>query len=114
MDLGTFSISLSVKDIATSKAFYEKLGFKPWEGAGSVEDKWLIMVNDGINIGLFQDMFPKNTITFNPKSARDIHKSLKDSGMEILSSSGIEADSGACHFTMQDPDGNPILVDQHF
>ncbi len=114
MDLGTFSISLTVKDIATSKAYYEKLGFEALEGAGSVKDKWLIMVNDGINIGLFQDMFPKNTITFNPKNAREIHQTLSEAGVEILSASAIENESGPCHFTMQDPDGNPILVDQHF
>lgn len=107
-------MSLAVKDIAASKAFYEKLGFSPLEGAGSVEQKWLIMKNGTTKLGLFQGMFPQNTLTFNPSNARAIHAKLKDDpNVKILFSNGLEKESGACSFSFLDPDGNPILVDQH-
>lgn len=112
-DLGTFSISLTVQDIQMSYDFYQKLGFKHLEGAGSVKDKWLILQNGTTNIGLFQDMFPRNTITFNPTNARDIHESLTAQGIEMISSGGLDAASGPCHFAFLDPDGNPVLIDQH-
>ena len=114
MDLGIFSISLSVKDIAKSKTFYEKLGFKQLEGLGSIEDKWLIMQNGDKNIGLFQDMFDTNTLTFNPSNARAIFTALKADEVEIhQQSKSIEEEKGPCHFMLFDPDGNPILIDQH-
>lgn len=112
-DLGTFSISLTVEDIQASYDFYQKLGFKHLEGAGSVKDKWMILQNGSTNIGLFQDMFPQNIMTFNPTNAREIHKSLTDQGIEVTASGGLDKDSGPCHFSFVDPDGNPVLIDQH-
>jgi catechol 2,3-dioxygenase-like lactoylglutathione lyase family enzyme len=114
MDLGIFSMSLNVKDIAVSKAFYEKLGFTALEGAGSVEEKWIIMKHGTTKLGLFQDMFPKNTITFSPKDGRAIHNAIKDDErMKLLFSNGLDESNGPCSFSFLDPDGNPILVDQH-
>ncbi len=113
-NLGQHSTSLAVKNIRASKVFYETLGFTVLEGLGSVEDKWLIMQKDGITIGLFQDMFDNNIITFNPTDARSIHQYLKDKGVEFLTESEtLSAESGPCHFVLADPDGNQILVDQH-
>ena len=107
------SLSLAVKDIVKSKAFYEKLGFKALD-CGSVEEKWLIMEQEGFKIGLFQDMFEENIITFIPTDARSIHKELKDQGMEFTMTSDSLSDAkGPCHFMMTDPDGNQILFDQH-
>lgn len=114
MDLGIFSVSLAVKDIKASKAFYEKLGFKALTEYGSVEEKWLIMKNGEAKIGLFEGMFDTNTFTFNPTNARAIHHSLVDDGVAItMASDSIQAEKGPCHFMLLDPDGNPILVDQH-
>ena len=112
-DLGTFSVSLTVKDIQASYDFYQKLGFKHLSGAGSVQDKWMILQSGTTNIGLFQEMFPQNIMTFNPGNAREIHKSLTKLGVEMTSSGGLDNDSGPCHFTFVDPDGNPVLIDQH-
>lgn len=112
-DLGTFSVSLTVQDIEASYQFYQKLGFIHLEGVGSVKDKWMILQKGTTNIGLFQEMFPRNIMTFNPTNARDIHASLTDQGVEISSSGGLENASGPCHFSFEDPDGNPILIDQH-
>lgn len=123
MKLGAFSISLNVKDIAVSKAFYEKLGFK--DLGGDVSQKWLILKNDdGHIIGLFEGFIEKNTLTFNPgwyqsahnledfQDIRDIQKHLKKEGISFISEAE-ENSQGPASFVVIDPDGNPILVDQH-
>lgn len=122
MDLGAFSISLTVKDIEASKAFYEKFGFKVVGGDAS--QNWLILRNGDHTVGLFQGMFEKNSLTFNPgwdKNAeqvntftdiRDIQRQLKAQGVELLSEAD-ENTTGPASFIAIDPDGNPILVDQH-
>ncbi|NET34091.1 MAG: VOC family protein [Cyanothece sp. SIO1E1] len=112
--LGTHSTSLAVKDIQTSKSFYEKLGFSALPDLGSVEEKWMIMEKEGVKIGLFQDMFEENIITFNPQNARSIYKQLKDQDVSFLMESPTVQDKkGPCHFCITDPDGNQILFDQH-
>ena len=122
MEFGAFSISLAVKDIKASKAFYEKFGFNII--GGDISQNWLILRNSDHTIGLFQGMFEKNTLTFNPgwdKNAaqleaftdvRDIQRQLKAQGVEILDEAD-EATTGPASFIAIDPDGNPILVDQH-
>ena len=122
MELGTFSISLAVKNIKVSKVFYEKFGFKVI--GGDISQNWLILRNGNHTIGLFQDMFEKNMLTFNPgwdKNAgqldtfidiRDIQSQLKEQGVEFLSEAD-EDTTGPASFMALDPDGNPILVDQH-
>jgi catechol 2,3-dioxygenase-like lactoylglutathione lyase family enzyme len=122
MDLGTFSISLAVKDIGASREFYEKLGFEVFGGDAS--QNWLIMKNGDHAIGLFQGMFEKNTLTFNPgwdsdareldtyTDVRELQRHLKDQGVELISEVD-ESTSGPASFMVADPDGNPILVDQH-
>lgn len=122
MDLGAFSISLTVKDIAVSRAFYEKLGFQ--QVGGDQEQKWLILRNGETTIGLFQGMFEHNTLTFNPgwtkqaepleefKDIREIQKSLKAKGLELISEAD-ESTTGPASLILIDPDGNPILIDQH-
>ena len=122
MELGAFSISLAVKNIQDSKTFYEKFGFK--EVGGDISQNWLILRNGDHTIGLFQGMFEKNTLTFNPgwdKNAekldtftdiRDLQRHLKDQDVELLSEAD-ETTSGPASFIAVDPDGNPILVDQH-
>ncbi|MCA0172909.1 VOC family protein [Bacillus sp. RAR_GA_16] len=122
MKLGAFSISLSVKDIHRSKEFYEDLGFKTL--GGDIEQKWLILKNDTTIIGLFQGMFDKNTLTFNPgwdhnaenleefTDVRDLQKMLKEKGVR-LSKEVDEETEGPAYLTLVDPDGNPILIDQH-
>ena len=122
MELGAFSISLNVKDIEASKAFYEKLGFKVFHG--DVSQNWLIMKNGDHAIGLFQGMFEKNILTFNPgwdKNAqlldsftdvRELQRQLKSQGVEFESEAD-ENTTGPASFIVLDPDGNPILVDQH-
>ena len=122
MKLGAFSVSLTVKDIHKSKAFYEDLGFQVL--GGEITQNWLIMKNDGCVIGLFQGMFEKNILTFNPgwsqnaenlhsfTDIRDLQKQLKAKGMTMLTEAD-EATVGPASFTIEDPDGNPILVDQH-
>lgn len=122
MKLGAFSISLSVKDLKTSKEFYEKLGFNAF--AGSLEKNYLIMKNDNALIGLFQGMFQGNILTFNPgwdESAnnidnfddiREIQKQLKNSGLELISEAD-EKTEGPANLMLTDPDGNNILIDQH-
>ena len=114
MDLGINSLSLTVKDIRKAFDFYQKLGFQPLEGLGSLDEKWIILKNGEAKIGLFQEMFPQNIMTFNPTNARVIYKKLKSNGVEVLNESeSIKAKSGICHFAIQDPDGNQILFDQH-
>lgn len=122
MQLGNFSVSLAVKDIAASRAFYEKLGFRVI--GGDQKQNWLILQNDTATIGLFQGMFEKNTLTFNPgwdRSAqtlhefddvRDVQRRLKAHGL-TLATSADEATTGPASLMLMDPDGNPILIDQH-
>ena len=118
MDLGTFSVSLPVQDLKASRAFYEKLGFEmvPKAGAGgswdSYEDNWVILRNDNAIIGLFQGMFDKITMTFNPTDVRGIQKQLKESGLELMMEAD-ESTTGPAFAMLQDPDGNPVLLDQH-
>ena len=122
MQLGAFSISLTVKDIAASKAFYEKFGFQPF--AGNASQNWLILKNGSTVIGLFQGMFPKNTLTFNPgwdsnaakldkfTDIRDLQRKLKAEGVQFMTEAD-EKSIGPASFAVMDHDGNPILVDQH-
>ncbi|TCJ03368.1 VOC family protein [Cytobacillus praedii] len=122
MELGAFSVSLTVKDIQVSKAFYENLGFQVF--GGNMDQNWLIMKNENCIIGLFQGMFEKNILTFNPgwnqnaenletfTDIRDLQKQLKEKGIKITTEAD-ESSEGPAHFTIEDPDGNQILVDQH-
>ena len=122
MELGAFSVSLAVKDIYASKAFYEALGFKVF--AGDLSQNWLILKHGSHVIGLFQGMFEKNTLTFNPgwdnnagelesfTDVREIQRQVKAKGL-VLASEADEATSGPASFVAIDPDGNPVLVDQH-
>ena len=122
MELGAFSISLAVKDIEASKRFYEKFGFQVFGGDAS--ENWLILKNGGTVIGLFQGMFEKNMLTFNPgwdsnaqklddfTDVRELQRRLKEQGVELLSEAD-ESTVGPASFIAVDPDGNPILVDQH-
>jgi len=122
MELGAFSISLAVKDLAASRAFYEKFGFAIIGGDAS--QNWLILRNGDHTIGLFQGIFEKNTLTFNPgwdrnaaqadsfTDVRELQRQLKAQGVELLAQAD-EATSGPASFIAIDPDGNSILVDQH-
>jgi lactoylglutathione lyase len=122
MQLGAFSISLAVKDIAASRAFYEKLGFTAFGGDPS--QNWLILKNGDHVIGLFQGMFEKNMLTFNPgwdssarrlddfTDVRELQRRLKEQGVELVAEAD-EATEGPAYFMAIDPDGNPVLVDQH-
>ena len=122
MNLGAHSISLAVRDIAASAAFYAKLGFLP--AGGDPSQGWQILRNGDCTIGLFQGMFDKNILTFNPgwgpratpladfEDIRDLQRRLKAEGMSFVTEAD-ESNTGPAHFTLEDPDGNPILVDQH-
>lgn len=122
MELGTFSISLAVKDIEASRIFYEKLGFTVF--GGNASENWLILKNGDHTIGLFQGMFEKNIMTFNPgwdsnageldtfTDVRELQRQLKAKGVEFKSTAD-EGTTGPASFIVEDPDGNPILVDQH-
>ena len=122
MQLGNFSVSLAVKNITASQEFYEKLGFAA--AMGNAAQGWLILKNGDVVIGLFQGMFEKNTLTFNPgwdqsaqpierfTDVRELQRHLKASGV-ALAAEADEKTSGPAHFMVLDPDGNPILVDQH-
>ncbi len=122
MQLGTFSISLAVKDLQASKAFYEKFGFTVF--AGDASQNWLILINGDHAIGLFQGMFEKNTLTFNPgwdsnaekldafTDVRDLQRQLIAAGVELIAEAD-ETTTGPASFVAIDPDGNPVLVDQH-
>ena len=122
MKLGAFSVSLSVKDIKISKLFYENLGFTVF--GGNINQNWLIMKNENAIIGLFQGMFEKNILTFNPgwdqnagklesfTDVRQIQQELKTRGLK-LDTEADEHTSGPASFVLTDPDGNAILVDQH-
>ena len=122
MKLGAFSISLTVKDITVSKAFYENLGFTVF--AGELERNYLIMKNGNALVGLFEGMFDKNILTFNPgwdenatplknfDDVRSIQKTLKSKGVAIEKEAD-ENTSGPASCVIIDPDGNPVLIDQH-
>jgi len=122
MELGAFSISLAVKDIEASKQFYGKLGFTVFMGEQS--QHWLILKNGDHVIGLFQGMFDRNMLTFNPgwdsnaqrvgafTDVRDLQRQLKAQGVPLMSEAD-ESTTGPASFVVVDPDGNPILVDQH-
>ncbi len=122
MELGAFSISLAVKDLQASKAFYEKFGFTVFGGEAS--QNWLIMKNGEHTIGLFQGMFDKNMLTFNPgwnsnaekldtfTDVRDLQRQLKAEGVQLVTEAD-ETTTGSASLMAVDPDGNPILVDQH-
>lgn len=122
MKLGAFSVSLNVKDIHRSKAFYEDLGFSTL--GGDINQNWLIMKNEQTVIGLFQGMFEKNILTFNPgwdnnaenleefTDVRELQKELKDKGIQ-LKQEADESTQGPAFITLEDPDGNQILIDQH-
>ena len=122
MNLGAFCISLAVKDIAASRTFYEKLGFEVT--GGNQEHNWLVLRNGGHTIGLFQGMFERNILTFNPgwnqqaeavdpfTDVREIQRELKSRGVELTKEADPDT-SGPEHITLLDPDGNPVLIDQH-
>lgn len=122
MELGAFSVSLAVKDIEASRAFYEKLGFSAF--FGDAAQKWLILRNGGTVIGLFEGMFPRNLLTFNPgwngsaqkldafTDVRELQRRLKAQGVAFTAEAD-ESTTGPASFMVVDPDGNPILVDQH-
>lgn len=122
MNLGAFSVSLAVKDLSASRSFYEKFGFTMF--AGNPEENWIILKNGDHVIGLFQGMFEKNILTFNPgwnqdaqpigdfTDVRDLQKQLRQAGVEFM----MEADedtTGPASLLVEDPDGNQILIDQH-
>ena len=122
MDLGAFSVSLAVKDLTASRDFYEKLGFE--SVGGDPTQNWVMLRNGDHVLGLFQDMFKENILTFNPgwgqtgnelesfTDVRDIQRELKKLGI-VLSSEADESSSGPASVMLSDPDGNQILIDQH-
>ena len=122
MDLGSFSISLTVEDLEASRAFYEKFGFEVVGGDAS--QNWQILRNGDHTIGLFQGMFERNILTFNPgwdwkgdaldsfTDVRELQRRLKAKGVQLVSEAE-ENSTGPASFVALDPDGNPILVDQH-
>jgi len=122
MQLGNFSVSLAVKDLAASRAFYATLGFEPV--GGDPEQNWQVLQNGTVTIGLFQGMFEGNILTFNPgwdkdrntpddfMDVREIQARLKDAGVELLVETDPDA-TGIGHIVLQDPDGNQIMFDQH-
>lgn len=122
MDLGSFSVSLAVKDLAASRSFYEKLGFEVI--GGEPEQHWLILRNDATVLGLFQGMFENNILTFNPgwkgageaaeefTDVRELQRELEAKGVE-LQRKADESTTGPASLVLTDPDGNAILIDQH-
>ena len=122
MELGAFSVSLAVKDLAASQQFNEKFGFRPF--AGDASQNWLILKNGHHVIGLFQGMFDRNILTFNPgwdqnaqkvdsfTDVRELQRQLKSQGVQLVNEAD-ETTTGPASFIAVEPDGNPILVDQH-
>jgi len=122
MELGNFSVSLTVRDIKASKAFYEKLDFT--EVAGKLEEKWIVLQNGNARVGLFQGMFDKNLMTFNPgwtkdketmtdfQDVRELQRTFKARGITMITEAD-EATEGPAYFMVVDPDGNTLLFDQH-
>jgi catechol 2,3-dioxygenase-like lactoylglutathione lyase family enzyme len=122
MELGNFSVSLAVKDIKASKAFYEKLDFKVV--GGKLEQNWIVLQNGAARIGLFQGMFDKNIMTFNPgwtkdketlkdfQDVRELQRALKARGLAMVPEAD-ETTEGPAYFQLTDPDGNTLLFDQH-
>ncbi|MGF1468015.1 MAG: VOC family protein [Sandaracinaceae bacterium] len=122
MELGAFSVSLAVQDLAASKAFYEKLGFRSLGDMPGA--RYAILKNGHATIGLFEKMFDKNILTFNPgwdanaeplssfEDVRDLHAKVKEAGIETQQEAGLDGDGGGS-FVVVDPDGNPVLIDQH-
>ena len=122
MTLGNFSVSLAVKDLAASRTFYQKLGFEVW--GGDPVQNWLILQNGPVTIGLFQGMFERNLLTFNPgwdskggtltdfTDVRELQRRLRSAGIEPITAAD-ESSTGPASFIIVDPDGNPILFDQH-
>jgi lactoylglutathione lyase len=122
MELGAFSISLAVKDLEASRSFYEKFGFSPF--AGNASQNWLILKNGDHVIGLFQGMFEKNILTFNPgwdssaqkvdhfTDIRELQRRLREQGVQFAQEAD-ESTTGPASLIAVDPDGNPILLDQH-
>ena len=122
MDLGAFSVSLAVKDLAASRAFYERLGFRQFHGDAA--QGWLMLKNGSVVIGLFQGMFERNLLTFNPgwdqdaqpvdpfTDVRDLQRAMRDAGA-VFDQEADEMTTGPASLMLTDPDGNPILVDQH-
>jgi catechol 2,3-dioxygenase-like lactoylglutathione lyase family enzyme len=122
MELGAFSVSLTVKNLEASRSFYEKFGFRTM--GGDAARNWLILRNGDVVIGLFQGMFERNMLTFNPgwdgnaqavssfTDVRELQRQLKAAGVSLVTEAD-ETTSGPAHFVAVDPDGNPILVDQH-
>lgn len=121
MNLGNFSLSLTVKDLDASRAFYSKLGFTPGNGDG---ESWLVMQNGATKLGLFKGLFERNMLTFNPgwdahgralasfTDVRELQRRLKAQGVTPVKQAD-EQSTGPGHFMLVDPDGNPILIDQH-
>jgi catechol 2,3-dioxygenase-like lactoylglutathione lyase family enzyme len=122
MQLGNFSVSLTVENLEASRAFYQKLGFEVVGGDAS--KNWLVLRNGSTKIGLFQGMFERNMLTFNPgwdverntlsafTDVRELQKRLRTQGIEPVETAD-ESTTGPAHFMVIDPDGNPILIDQH-
>lgn len=122
MELGAFSVSLAVKDLAASRAFYEKLGFKQ---TGGDDQKYVIMVNGTTVLGLFEGLFEGNILTFNPglgqdmstldefTDVRELRESLVKAGIEMTTDTDPEG-TGPAHVAFRDPDGNAVLIDQFF
>ena len=122
MKLGAFSVSLAVRDLAASRSFYQRLGFEITGGDG---EHYSIVTSGDTVIGLFQGMFDKNILTFNPgwsgphrtedsfTDVRDLKKAIEAAGIEVHEDHTGATESGPAHFTLIDPDGNPILIDQH-
>ena len=122
MELGAFSLSLTVKDLAASREFYGKLGFEPRGGDGQ---QWQILSNGATLIGLFQGMFDKNMLTFTPGwdamqntpegfiDVRELARTFKAEGLELSGDTTEQTPSGPASFMLMDPDGNPVLIDQH-
>lgn len=122
MQLGAFSVSLAVKDLARSRTFYEKLGFAPFAGDG---ENWQMLRNGDTVLGLFQGMFEKNIMTFNPgwnqqaesldqfADVRELRRHAESQGLAPQAAESTESEAGPASFMLEDPDGNTILIDQH-